>query len=147
MNTPWLSIIIPAYREQSNIGALLSHVAELPAPGGMEVLVADGDPERSTLAAIPFGAAIPLPTEKGRARQMNAGARAARGDILLFLHADTRLPPDAFTLIKTALDDPRACGGAFSLAIQPKEGEPGPGLRLIAWAANQRTRLTRRFTP
>lgn len=146
MTRPWLSVIVPAYHEEERIAALLAHVGALPAPGGVEVIVADGDPERSTLAAIPHGlplAVVPLAAPKGRARQMNAGAAEARGDILLFLHADTRLPQEAFVLIQAALADQGICGGAFSLAIEP-EGKPaGPGLRFIAWAANLRARFTR----
>lgn len=156
MTRPWLSVIIPAYREEARIAALLAHVAALPAPDGVEVIVADGDPERSTLVAIPSGltlalislavvplAVVPLATPKGRARQMNAGAAEARGDILLFLHADTRLPQEAFVLIQAALSDQGICGGAFSLAIEPEEKPAGPGLRFIAWAANLRARFTR----
>ena len=143
MDRPAISIIVPVFREETNIAALLAHVAGLGAPGGAELLVADGDPQRGTLAAIPPGAAIPLATAKGRARQMNAGAAAAHGEILLFLHADTRLPPDALRLVSAALTDPEICGGAFSLCIAPKGREPGPGLHFIAWAANLRARLTR----
>ena len=94
-------------------------------------------------AAAPTAQVRGLATDKGRARQMNAGARAARGNVLLFLHADTRLPPDAFPLIGQALSDPDICGGAFALRIAPEGGPPGLGLRFIAWAANVRARLFR----
>ncbi|MBU1596515.1 MAG: glycosyltransferase, partial [Proteobacteria bacterium] len=117
MARPNLSIIIPVYREEARIGALLEHLAALPAPGGAEVLVVDGDPERRTLAALaaqPESAATPLAAARGRARQMNAGALAAQAEALLFLHADTRLPPDALARIEHALADPEICGGAFS---------------------------------
>lgn len=138
-----LSVIIPVHREEARIAALLEHVAAIPAPGGAEVLVVDGDPERRTLAAVAAGAAIRMASERGRARQMNAGAAAGRGDILLFLHADTRLPPGAFALIQAALADQTLSGGAFALRIG-LEGEPvGPGLRFIAWAANLRSRCFR----
>ncbi|MHC1701951.1 MAG: TIGR04283 family arsenosugar biosynthesis glycosyltransferase [Humidesulfovibrio sp.] len=150
MDRPKLSVIIPVYREEARIAALLAHLAGLPAPGGAEFLVVDGDPERRTLAAMPTEAALALASSRGRARQMNAGAAAARGNVLLFLHADTRLPPDAFARIQAALDDPGGadlCGGAFSLSIAPDGGPenrpPGPGLRCIAWAANLRSKLTR----
>ncbi len=138
-----LSVIIPVYREQARINALLAQVAAIPAPGGLEALVVDGDPERRTLAVLAQGMAVALASGKGRARQMNAGAKAARGEVLLFLHADTRLPPDAFARIRQALADPGISGGAFRLRIEPEGGEPGLGLRGIAWAANLRTRLTR----
>ncbi len=148
-----LSVIIPVFREEARMAALLAHLAELPAPGGAEFLVVDGDPGQRTLAAIPRGAARPegaappvlvrLASGQGRARQMNAGASIARADVLLFLHADTRLPGDAFALIHAALADEQICGGAFGLGFG-LAGEPvGPGLRCIAWAANLRARLFR----
>lgn len=151
MTRPWLSVIVPAYREEARIATLLVHVSALPAPGAVEIVVADGDPERSTLAAIPLEfplSLVPLATPKGRARQMNAGASVARGDILLFLHADTLLPWDAFALVKAVMTDAAMtgatiCGGAFSLAIEPEGESPGPGLKCIAWAANLRARFTR----
>lgn len=137
------SVIIPVYREEARIAALLAHVAGLPVPGGAEILVVDGDPQQRTLAAVPEGAALSLAAAKGRARQMNAGARASHGDVLLFLHADTRLPADAFTRATACLADPGIGGGAFSLRIEATEGAAGPGLRFIAWAANLRARLSR----
>lgn len=146
MDRPWLSVIIPAYREEARIAALLEHVAAIPAPGGMEAIVADGHPERTTLAALPASRdlpLLPLATQKGRARQMNAAAAQARGEALLFLHADTRLPENAFALIRAALGDPEIAGGAFTLDIQPDAGRAGPGLRFITLAANTRARLTR----
>lgn len=146
MDRPWLSVIIPAYREEARIAALLEHVAAIPASGGVEAIVADGHPERTSLAALPGSPGLPLlalATRKGRARQMNAAAAQARGEALLFLHADTRLPENAFALIRATLDDPGIAGGAFSLDIRPDAGLAGPGLQFIALAANLRSRLTR----
>lgn len=146
MDRPWLSVIIPAYCEEARIAALLDHVAGIAASGGVEAIVADGHPERTTLAALPISPGLPLlplATAKGRARQMNAAAAQARGEALLFLHADTRLPENAFALIRATLEDTGIAGGAFTLDIQPDVGRAGPGLRFIALAANLRSRLTR----
>lgn len=147
MDQPALSVVIPVHREEARIAALLEHLAGIPAPGGAEVLVVDGDPEARTLAAMPpramSGVAVGLRSAKGRARQMNAGAAAARGETLLFLHADTRLPENAFALVLEALADPGIVGGAFTLAIEPEDRPPGPALRFITRAANLRARLTR----
>ena len=77
-----------------------------------------------------------LKTEKGRARQMNAGARAAQGDALVFLHADTRLPAEADRAILEALE--RARWGRFEVRL---DGEH-PLLRVVACAMNMRSRLT-----
>jgi rSAM/selenodomain-associated transferase 2 len=70
---------------------------------------------------------------------MNSGARLAKGDILLFLHADTRLPGDALDAVRTVMQRPDIVGGAFRLAFLPAT----PALRLIAWGTNMRTRLGR----
>ncbi len=78
----------------------------------------------------------------GRARQMNAGARATRGDILVFLHADVRLPADAIGAIGAAMADARVVAGRFDLAYDTRVW-PYPW---IAWFGNQRSRLTKIFT-
>jgi rSAM/selenodomain-associated transferase 2 len=143
MDRPTRSVIIPVYREQSRIGLLLESLAALTDGGATEILVVDGEPEQGTLDQVPPGLAIGLRAPRGRARQMNAGAAVAHGEVFLFLHADTRLPPGALAAMDEALADPGTCGGAFRLRIVPENGRPGPWLRLITWAANLRTRLTR----
>ncbi len=69
---------------------------------------------------------------------MNLGAAGASGEILLFLHADSRLPTGAFEAVRRTFDDPAVVGGAFRLAID----SPRRSLRMIARAANWRTRLS-----
>ena len=68
---------------------------------------------------------------------MNAGARIARGQLLAFLHADTRLEPAHLTALRRAAADPTFAAGAFELSLTP----PLPALRFIAWGANWRSRL------
>src|SRR5213593_4040540 len=99
-----LSIIIPTLNEAARIDVALAELRRL-APGA-EVIVADGGSADGTPAlAAPYARVIAA--RRGRARQMNAGAAQARGDVLLFLHADTRLPPDAPAAIDAARRDPR----------------------------------------
>lgn len=136
---PAFSIIVPVFREEANIRGLIEHVASLEAPGGSEIVIVDGSPGQETLAVVPEGAALRVESDKGRGRQMNAGARAARGEVLLFLHADTRLPPGGLRSIREALSDGSICGGAFSLRIDSHR----PALRLIGHVANLRSRCTR----
>ena len=103
---------------------------------GHEVVVADGGSEDGTLElAAPLADRVIL-APRGRARQMNAGAAAASGDALLFLHADTRLPPDAGALVSAALR--RHAWGRFDVRI---EGAPAL-LAVIAFFMNLRSRLT-----
>ncbi len=114
-----------------------------------EVLVVDGDSEDATpriaeRAAPGFQAAGArlrlLRAEAGRAVQMNAGAVAAKGDVLLFLHADTMLPTDGIEAVTEAIRQ-GSLGGAFSHRFV----EEDPRLRLISWYANLRSRLARIF--
>lgn len=90
-----LSVIVPALHEAGIIEDTVSHVRAMGAGRTVEVVVVDGSPSLDTLAALPEGDAIAFGSSRGRAVQMNAGARAASGDVLLFLHADTRLPDGA----------------------------------------------------
>ncbi len=86
-------------------------------PGEWEVVVADGgsaDGTRAVAAAHPAGAVV-VDAPRGRAAQQDAGARRATGDVLVFLHADSRLPPGAHAALAGALADPRVVGGNFAL--------------------------------
>jgi rSAM/selenodomain-associated transferase 2 len=134
-----LSIIIPTLNEAGQIEAALRS-ARAACPGA-ELIVADGgsDDQTSALAA-PLARVVVA--RRGRARQMNAGAAAATGDVLLFLHADTRLPAGAGAAIAGALRDPRVVGGGFALRFDA----PGALYDLIAWSTTLRSRLRRSFT-
>ena len=111
-----LSIIIPTLNEAV---ALAARACDLSGVGlaeiATDIIVADGGSTDTTtqLAAAQGWRVVTAP--RGRGAQMNAGARAARGDVLLFLHADTRLPDEAKALIENALADATVCGGNFSL--------------------------------
>ena len=130
-----VSVVIPALDEAANLAALLPALAAaLPAA---DVIVADGGSADGTPEMVArAGAARLVTAPRGRARQMNAGARAARGDVLLFLHADTRLPPGAGPAIAAALADPRVVGGRFDVRFD----NGAPAFRMIAALMNLRSR-------
>lgn len=136
-----LSIIIPVLNEAANLPGMLAHLEPLRA-GGAEVIVADGgsgdgSPQLASRAGVRLVA-----TGRGRARQMNAGAAAASGDILLFLHADTTLPVLAGQAIEAAIRGggraTERAWGRFDVRI---DGRPFM-LRVIATLMNWRSRLT-----
>ncbi|HEY5862305.1 MAG TPA: glycosyltransferase, partial [Casimicrobiaceae bacterium] len=97
-----LSIVVPALNEAPGIAASLDALAPLRA-GGHEVIVVDGGSTDETVAIAQARADRVIAAPRGRAVQMNAGAAHARGDVLLFLHADTRLPDAAADAIAGAL--------------------------------------------
>ncbi len=136
---PAVSVIIPVLGEEAGINPCLRQVRETAAGEPVEIIVVDGDPDSGTVKRIDDGDVIALRSPKGRGAQMNRGAASAKGSVLLFLHADTILPPDAFRLIRDALADPRVTGGAFDLAID----SPRPLLLLTARCASLKHRITR----
>jgi rSAM/selenodomain-associated transferase 2/rSAM/selenodomain-associated transferase 1 len=138
---PRLSIVVPALNEAAGIAAMLAELAPL-RRAGHEVIVVDGGSHDGTADAARPHADVLLTAPRGRAKQMNAGAAAATGDVLLFLHADTRLPADAVAAIAAALPTPdagvRPRWGRFDVDI---DGRPRV-LRLVAATMNLRSRVT-----
>jgi rSAM/selenodomain-associated transferase 2 len=134
-----LSIIIPVLNEQLQINAAIEQVKAQRFDGAYEIIVVDGDPQGGTIRAIRDKTVTCIAGSSGRGRQMNAGARAGRGDILLFLHADTRLPPDGLTNVCRVLDDGQYVGGAFDLGIDSGRWI----LRHIAARSSRRSRGSR----
>ncbi len=133
---PFFSVVIPVLDEAAGIDAVVDHVRVVSYGEDVEIIVVDGDPSGSTLAALTRTGVTGLTASTGRARQQNAGAAAAAGSNILFLHADTRLPAGALRAAGAALDAGAALG-AFSLAIR----SPGLWLRLVAAGATLRSRL------
>lgn len=136
-----ISIIIPVLNESAGINNTLEHLSGLIAVNGLpaEIIVVDGDQEGKTIAAIKDDKVITVVGKLGRGRQMNRGAALSKGEILLFLHADTLLPDDGLTLIAGACADLPFTAGAFDLAIDSER----PIFRLIEKTASLRSRMTR----
>lgn len=109
-----ISVIVPVLNEEKSIAATLRALRAL-AP--YEIIVIDGGSrDRTSEIASQFGVTVML-SQRGRARQMNRGARQASGDVLLFLHADTRLPNSAFADIGAALANSQCIGGRFDVEL------------------------------
>lgn len=107
-----ISVIIPALNEARDILPCLRSVKN--QPGETELLVIDGGSVDGTVEVARHQARV-IRSEQGRAVQMNSGARQSTGEVLLFLHADSYLPPGAFLLMEQVLADPRIVGGTFRL--------------------------------
>jgi rSAM/selenodomain-associated transferase 2 len=141
MMEPELSIIIPVLHEGDRIGSCLDHLARIAEDIPYEVIVSDGDPQGSTLSAIApkldYIAEVRSPV--GRGAQLNIGAKAARGKVLLFLHVDACLPVRALHQVLETCEQQKWVGGAFDLAI----ASPRLSLKAIAKLASWRSRLTR----
>jgi rSAM/selenodomain-associated transferase 2 len=136
------SVIIPVLNEGDKINDLMDHLQTDIGFGGypLEIIVVDGSPVGDTIKLINTGTTVKtLMSPKGRARQMNAGARVAGGDILIFLHADTVLPKDALAGISEVMEKKSPVGGAFDLSYRSHKRS----VRLIASLASIRSRLTR----
>jgi rSAM/selenodomain-associated transferase 2/rSAM/selenodomain-associated transferase 1 len=128
-----LSLIIPVLNEAANLPMLLTSLQVAP---DVEVIVVDGGSQDETVAiARSLGAKV-LVSSPGRAMQMNAGAAIATGEILLFLHADTRLPQNFVASARETLAQPGVVAGAFELQIDGV----GAGLRWVEWGVRWRSR-------
>jgi rSAM/selenodomain-associated transferase 2 len=130
-----VSIIIPALNEAANIAVAVRRAWET---GPLEVIVVDGGSDDGTAELAREAGAGVLETPPGRARQQNAGARQAAGEVLLFMHADTWLAPAGLPQIVGALADSRVLCGAFRQRIEA-EGRLFRWLeRGNAWRARRR---------
>ncbi|MEA5583186.1 TIGR04283 family arsenosugar biosynthesis glycosyltransferase [Nodularia harveyana UHCC-0300] len=109
-----ISIIIPTFNEAANIE---SAIASTQPSTNVELIVVDGGSQDNTVSIAQSLGVKTLSSAPSRAVQMNAGAMAATGEILLFLHADSRLPPGFDNMVRTALQQPKTVAGAFALEI------------------------------
>ncbi|MBO0859507.1 MAG: TIGR04283 family arsenosugar biosynthesis glycosyltransferase [Chloracidobacterium sp.] len=110
---PLVSIIVPTLNEETTIPELAASLGRL--RGDFEIIICDGGSSDATVEMARQNGLRVIDAPRGRGPQMNAGARLARGETLLFLHADTRLPENALEFISNAIADERVCGGNFSL--------------------------------
>lgn len=146
---PTISIVMPALNEEAALPGTLAALARQAGSPPIEVILADGGSSDGTVAAFRrltedwpsrgLGARVAISGRTGRAAQMNAGAAAAGGSVILFLHADTTLPEGALRAVAEAMADEQVSGGGFALGFR----EPGILLRIIAAWATLRSRLRR----
>lgn len=133
-----LSVVIPALDE----GGCIERTVCCALAGGAEVLVVDGGSGDATRERASAAGARVLVSERGRARQLAAGVEVARGEALLFLHADTLLPPLWRPAVEAALAKPGTAGGAFGFRFERLQGRRlGFGLAVVEWGARLRVAL------
>lgn len=135
-----IAVIIPTLNEEKALTQTLTEVAALNLE---EIIVVDGgSTDRTLRIAEAFSAASPhvhlITGSMGRARQMNAGAKGSRSEILLFLHADTLLPPNVVGIIRTAMADFNIAGGWFEVRFD----SPSIWGAVISRFMNWRSRLS-----
>jgi rSAM/selenodomain-associated transferase 2 len=130
-----ISIVIPTWNEAGCLARTLAAARSL--PGDFEILVVDGGSSDGTLRIAAGMGVAAVEGPRGRATQMNHGAALARGEVLLFVHADTLLPPDAHARIEDALRDPELLGGCFRLSFDRAD----PMLRLYSYFTRFSCRL------
>ena len=132
-----LSIIMPVLDEGAGIAAALEALVSL-RDLGVEVIVVDGGSRDATVQRARLRADRVVTAPRGRASQMNAGAEKAKGDVLLFLHADTRLPRETDHLVLDGLARAGRVWGRFDVRFDGRL----PLLALVAFCMNLRSRLT-----
>lgn len=133
-----IGVVIPTLNEARYLPGLLDDLSRLGRAVPLDVVVADGGSSDATAAAALRGGARVIALAPGRGRQLNAGAATVRGNWLLFLHADSRLPAEGRrALLAAVVDEPGLAAGVFGFAIEL----PAPWKRFIEWGQALRERL------
>lgn len=136
---PEYSFVIPVLYEGDAVNQVIERVSRQFPEDSLEIVVVDGDPEKSTLRRILSPKVKTATAARGRGTQMNEGAQLAHGDILIFLHADTEMPADALDFIREIMKTGQYAAGAFTLRFDSQRRI----YRVIESAASWRCRLTR----
>ena len=126
-----IAVVIPALDEAEEISAAV----ESARAQGVEIIVVDGGSRDDTQDRARAAGARLLVSSQGRARQLQTGIRESEGEVVLILHADTRLPKGWDGALREALADPTVAGGAFRLRFD----ERGATMRVIEWGAHLRS--------
>ncbi len=134
-----ISIIMPVLNEGKNIEGALQNVSTL--KGDFEFIVVDGGSTDKTREIAGNHGTVIL-SDKGRAKQMNAGAKRAKGDILFFLHADCRLSPHALSEIERSLNSKEIVGGALKFHLDDDSSQ----FKLISFFSNLRASISKTYT-
>jgi len=132
-----LNVVVPVHNEIAALPEVLRYLRRLQETPGVEVIVVDGGSDDGGAELLRASGLACISAPRGRASQMNAGAAVGRGDAVLFLHADTRLPDDACEQISAAISG-GAMGGFFRVRLDSER----PILRLVSWMITQRSGLT-----
>ncbi|MBU0497154.1 MAG: TIGR04283 family arsenosugar biosynthesis glycosyltransferase [Candidatus Thermoplasmatota archaeon] len=138
-NQKKFSIIIPVYHESNTIHKSLKKIDHILKNENTEIIIVDGSKKKDTIQTIHHPKIQTLSSPTGRGPQLNAGAAIAKGNILIFLHADTTLSNNALERIEHTLTDSSIFAGTFSLAIH----SPKIRYHLLAWFINLRAQLLR----
>jgi rSAM/selenodomain-associated transferase 2 len=128
-----IAVVIPTLEEADRVEQAIESAR---APG-VEIIVADGGSRDTTRARAEAAGARVVTAPRGRARQLAAGASATGAETILFLHADTRLPPGWAPAVGAAFAEPRVVGGAFRFRF----AEAGLALRVVEWGVRVRLAL------
>lgn len=138
MHQPELSIIVPMRNEAPRLSAILEQLSALQKDPEVEVLLVDGDSTDTSVQLARSAGLEVLACESGRARQMNIGAAHSRGELLMFLHADSKLPDGFPELLLARMARSNRCWGRFDVTLEGRSKL----LPIIARFMNWRSRLT-----
>jgi len=131
-----ISLVVPTLNEEKNIAATVAAIRDLQPD---ELLIVDGGSTDQTPEICRGLGLNVLSSPRSRSTQMNLGAERATGDVLLFLHADTRLPPSALDDIRAAMNDRRCPGGRFDIKL---DGDHWM-LKIVGAMISFRSRITK----